>query len=314
MTELEGIRIIGNGYYVPEKIVTNDDLSKIVETNDEWITTRTGIKERHFVTDEKNVDIACIAAEKAIQDAGINKEDIGVVIVATFSPDFFTPSIACFLQKKLGLSEDIPFFDINAACSGFVYGLSVIRGMLLQSKKKYGLLVGSETISNLLDFTDRGSCILFGDGAGAVIVKKEENCIFEAVLGGRGDEEILICPCTDEKRKIIMDGREVFKFAVKIIPKCINEVLENSGEKLENIDYIVCHQANIRIIEYVSKTIKVPMEKFFVNIDKYGNTSAASIPIALTEMKEQGLLKSGSKIICVGFGAGFTWGGTLLEW
>lgn len=311
---MEGIQIVATGRGLPEQSVTNDDLSKIVDTSDEWISTRTGIKSRYFCKGEKNWQLALEAANKAINSAGIEKKDIGLLIVATFTPDYATPSVACILQKELGLGTDVAAFDINAACSGFLYGLKIANDMLLGAKHPYALIIGSEQISTRLDMADRNTCVLFGDGAGAALVKRVPDKPFVSILGADGNIEALGCMGhTEEKRHIYMDGKKVFKFAVHTISKVAKEVLEAAGMTMDDIDYVVCHQANERIIKTVVKQLNAPEEKFFVNIQKYGNTSAASIPIALDEMNENGMLKPGMKIICVGFGAGFTWGGILLE-
>lgn len=313
MQNFKGLRIVGTGHYAPDNVVTNDDLSKIVETNDEWITSRTGIKRRHHVTTEKNQDLAIAAAKMAIENAGIDKSDIGVCICATVRADNLTPSMACMVQKLLELPNDIPCFDLNAACSGFMYGLQVARGMLLQSDKKYGLVIGSETLSKILDMTDRGTCILFGDGAGAAIVELSNNAYY-SVLGSKGDDVVLQCPNEQGDRYVTMLGSDVFKFAVTTVPKTIFQLLDKAGVTADDIDLFVCHQANMRIIESVAKKCKQSLDKFFVNLDEYGNTSSASIPIALSELNQKGILKPGMKIICVGFGGGLTWGGAYMEW
>lgn len=310
-----GLRIIGTGHAAPKRVVTNDDMSRIVETNDQWIRERTGIERRHFADDETNVDMAFQAATQALQASKIAVEDIGLCIVATFSPDMQVPSEACLLQKRLGLKRDIPCFDINAACSGFLYGLQVAYGLMMTSDKKYALIVGSEIISKRLNMEDRGTCILFGDGAGAAVAELAEGYPFYGMMGADGDDKILICGQEDSENPYVeMDGKAVFKFAVSTIPKCIDDVLEHTGLSLDEIDYIVCHQANKRIIEFVAKKMKQPLEKFYMNIQEYGNTSAASIPIALSEMDHAGMLTEGKKAVCVGFGAGFTWGAALLQW
>ena len=309
----EGLRIVGTGHYAPSKIVTNDDLSKIVDTNDEWISTRTGIKQRHFITDEKNQDMAMAAAKMAIENAGIDKKDIGVCIVATIRPDNLTPSVACMVQKNLDLPNDIPCFDINAACSGFMYGVQIARGLLIQSGKKYGLVIGSETLSKVLDMTDRGTCILFGDGAGAAIIELADNKYY-SVLGTMGDDEVLVCPNEDGKRYVNMLGGDVFKFAVSTVPKTIFELLDKAGLTADDIDLFICHQANKRIIDSVAKKVKQDLSKFYINVNEYGNTSSASIPIVLSEMNQKGMFKPGMKTICVGFGGGLTWGGAYIEW
>lgn len=311
---MKGIDIISTGRGLPQKVVTNDDLSKIVDTNDEWISTRTGIKSRHFCDGEANWELAYQAANQAITRAGIDKRDIGILVVGTFTPDYATPSVACILQKELGLSEHIMAFDVNAACSGFLYSLKIANALLEDSVKPYALVLGSEQISSRMNMEDRGTCVLFGDGAGAMLIRKSPDKGFYSVLGAKGDYEALGCTgITNGKPHIYMDGKTVFKNAVHNITSVTNEVLEQSGLTLDDIDYVVCHQANERIIRSVIKQLKAPEEKFFINIEKYGNTSAASIPIALDEMNEAGMLTEGKKIICVGFGAGFTWGGILIE-
>lgn len=311
---MEGIQIIATGRGLPEQSVTNDDLSKTIDTSDEWISSRTGIKSRYFCKEEKNWQLALEAANKAIQSAGIERGDIGLLIVATFTPDYAAPSVACILQKELGLGTDVAAFDINAACSGFLYGLRIANDMLSGTKHPYALVVGSEQISSRLDMTDRNTCVLFGDGAGAALVKKTQDKLFVSVLGAEGNLEALGCTgLTAEKQHIYMDGKKVFKFAVHTIVEVTGKVLDEAGMTMEDIDYVVCHQANERIIKSAMKQLKAPEEKFFINLQNYGNTSAASIAIALDEMNEKGMLKPGMKIICVGFGAGFTWGGILLE-
>lgn len=310
-----GIHVVATGHYAPSKVVTNDDLSKIVETNDEWIKQRTGIERRHFVDGEGNADLAVKAAEMALSNCDIDINEIGALVVATFSGDTFVPSVACMVQKRLGLPEEMPSFDVNAACSGFLYALQVARGLLLQTEKKYALVIGSEVISKVLDMEDRGTCILFGDGAGAAIIELSEERKYYSVLGARGDDKVIVVPSAeDAKRKVSMEGNNVFRFAVSTVPKCITDILEKSGVDKDDIDYYVCHQANKRIIESVASKLDLPMEKFYMNMQEYGNTSAASVAIALSEMNEKGMLKSGMKIITVGFGAGLTWAGAYLEW
>lgn len=313
MQTKEGLHIVGVGHYAPDNVVTNDDLSKTVDTNDEWISSRTGIRKRHYITDETNQFMAISAAKMAICDAGIDVSDIGVCVVATIYPDHVTPSVACMVQKELGLPQEIPCFDINAACSGFMYGIQIARGILLQGTKKYGLVIGSETLSKILDMTDRGTCILFGDGAGAAVIELSDEHRYFSVLGTKGDDIVLECPNVDNQRFVNMLGSDVFKFAVSVAPKTIDELLEAAGLSADDIDMFVCHQANLRIITSVAKKCRQSMDKFFVNLDEYGNTSSASIPIALSEMKQKGLLKPGMKIICVGFGGGLTWCGAYFE-
>lgn len=311
---MDAIQIIATGKAIPKKLVTNDDMSKIVDTSDEWISTRTGIKERHFCDGEKNWELALQAATEAFTKGGIEKEQIGAVVVGTGTPDYFMPSTACILQEKLGLPSDIPAFDINAACSGFIYALRVAGSLLQDEERPYALVIGSEQLSTRADMTDRTTCVLFGDGAGAVVIKRNPEKKFYGVWGTEGNLEALGCPShIIGNPYIYMDGQTVFRFATQYMAKAVKMVLEKAELTVDDIDYVVCHQANERIIEFVRKQFKAPAEKFFKNIHKYGNTSAASIPIALTEMDEQGMLTAGKKVIIVGFGAGFTWGSMLLE-
>lgn len=307
---MKGLRIVSTGSCHPKNAVSNDKLSETVDTSDEWISTRTGIRQRYFCESETNVSLAVDAGRLALERAGISPDEIGTCIVATFTPDNAMPSVACMVQRNLELSNETMCFDISAACSGFVYALNIARGILLQSEKKYALVIGSEVISHMLDFSDRSTCVLFGDGAGAAIVTLDENAAYEFICGADGNSDILSCSTNGGLK---MNGREVFKFAVGIIPECIEALLTKSGLTLDDINYVVCHQANERIISHVIKKMKAPSEKFFMNIQKYANTSAASIPLALDEMAESGLFRHGMKIICVGFGAGLTWGGILIE-
>lgn len=307
---MKGLKIVSTGSCHPKNAVSNDKLSETVDTSDEWISTRTGIRQRYFSEGETNVDLASNAGRLALERAGISADEIGACVVATFTPDHATPSVACMVQHNLGLPKETLCFDINAACSGFIYALNVTRGILMQGTKKYALVIGSEVISRILDFADRSTCVLFGDGAGAAVVTLSDNSAYEFTCGSDGNDAILSSPPSGGLQ---MDGREVFKFAVGIIPECINTLLDKSQLTLDDIDYVVCHQANERIISHVVKKMKAPSDKFFMNLQKYGNTSAASIPLALDEMASGGLLKEGMKIICVGFGAGLTWGGVLLE-
>lgn len=314
---MKGIKILSTGHYAPSKVVSNDDLAKVVETSDEWIKSRTGIANRHISVDQNTSELAYLAAKDAIEKGQIDTSKIKYILVATFTPDDYTPSTACIVQKKLGLNDqEIMAFDINAACSGFVYSLNIIKGML--QKDEYAILIGSEVISKLIDWQDRGTCILFGDGAGAAVVEGSDNRLFYSYNNSTGNEEALYCKGrtfnNETEGCLYMDGREVFKFAVDAINKSIANLLSQSGLTLDDIDYVVCHQANYRIISHVYKKLKADPSKFFMNLQEYGNTSAASIPMALSEMNEQGLLKENQKIICVGFGSGLTWGATLFEW
>ncbi len=313
MLEQAGIRIISTGKALPKGQVTNEDLSRIVDTNDEWIYQRTGMKVRHHVSEaETALSLAIQAASVAILHGNINPEDIGVVVVATLSADNFTPSTAALLQEKLGLSQDIIAIDLNAACSGFVFGLETLRSLLLTRGAKYGLLVGVEVLSKKLDMTDRGTCVLFGDGAGAALVEICDKAPYEIITGVEGDWNMIHCTAPDGK--ISMDGQATYKFAVAKVPGLIEDVVSKAGKKMDDIDLFLLHQANLRIIESVAKKLKQPMDKFVVNIEKYGNTSAASLGLALADAEEEGLLKRGDKIVLCAFGAGRTWGAIYMEW
>ena len=310
---MNGIHMVSTGSAIPQKKVTNDDMSKMVDTNDEWIKSRTGIQTRYFSTNEKNYELAASAARKAMEKAKILPEEIGVLVVATVTPDYMMPSTACLVQKELDLPEEIMAFDINAACSGFLYGLKICKGLLENTTKPYALLIGSEQMSRILDFTDRSTCVLFGDGAGAAIIELSDNHPYIQKAWTRGDMEALICLGPGNAHaKIEMDGSAVFRFAVNAVKEAIDAVIEEADMKIEDVDYVICHQANERILSHVRKKYELPEEMFFMNLQKYANTSAASIGIALDEMLEEGLIKNGMKIIAVGFGAGFTWTAALL--
>lgn len=311
---MQGIKILGTGGCLPKHCVTNEELSKIVDTSDEWIQSRTGIKQRYHCVEETTASMAIEAARQAIEKAGIEKEEIGVILVATTTPEYAFPSTACLVQEALGLSEECMAFDINAACAGFLYGLGIVRGMLQSSEKELALVIGSEHLSKIVNFEDRGSCILFGDGSGAAVVKRSDNPFYHKGWT-RGNKEFLYCNGLGSKEDdfyLHMEGNQVFRFAVTAIEQGIEAVLEKADASMENIDYVICHQANGRIIDYVEKKYRAYHTKFYRNIETYGNTSAASIPIALNEMLEKGLLKEGNRVIMVGFGAGFTWSSCLL--
>lgn len=310
--------VVSTGRYVPEKVVTNEDFVSKIDTTDEWIVSRTGIECRRYVENQTTADLGVLAAQKTIEKGNIPKEKIKAVIVATFTPDYLTPSVACLIQQQLQLPEDILSLDINGACSGFIYGMMLCDSLLTSfSEDEYILLIGTEVISKLLNFEDRGTCILFGDGAGAVILKKREGALGYFSVGSRGTSKELGCFGVDgngSKPQVYMNGKEVFRFATATIVQCIEDVIEKNRVQKEEIDYVVCHQANKRIIDYAQKKSKISSEKFYVNIAEYGNTSSASIPIALDEMAEKNLLQRGMKVLMVGFGGGLTWGGTLIEW
>ena len=309
---MSGIEIISTGRKLPGKCVTNDDLKAFVDTDDVWITSRTGIKTRFYADGEKTYELARDAALEAISRSGLEPEDISLCIVATITGDYATPSVACMLQSELGLRTDIPAFDVNAACSGFIYALNIAEKML--SEGEYALLIGVERLSKILDFTDRSTCVLFGDGAGAMIACGNMQHRFYGSMGAEGNKPALYVGGINEDASYVhMNGQEVFKFATRAIESGIRKMLSESGLSMDDIAYIVCHQANARIIAHVQRRLKIPPEKMFMNLQKYGNTSGASIPIAFDEMNKAGMLKKGEKIIAVGFGAGLTWANCLIE-
>lgn len=310
---MAGIKIIGLGRAEGEQIVTNDDLAKIVDTSDEWVREKTGIRSRFFAGKKTNEDMAVEAAMQAVEDAGIDKEEIGVCILCTFTPDDHTPAVAAGVAGRLGLPEEILAMDLNAACAGWIFGCNLANGLLAPGgshQGKYALIVGSEKISPLMDMGDRATCVLFGDGAGAAVLEYDSEAEFAFYGGCSPNKDILYC--SKEDTAIKMAGQEVYRFAVGKVPEAIKAVLEKSGHDEEDIDHYVCHQANERIIDNAARRMKKSKEKFFKNLYRYGNTSAASIPIALREMKEQGLLQSGDKMVCTGFGAGMTYGCMLI--
>ena len=323
------IIIKGMGYYVPEKVVTNDDIAQIVDTSDAWIYERSGIRRRHIAADgEAASDMALHASRNALEMAGIDASQIDLVVVTTVNPDMAFPSTACLLQAKLGIRNNIPCFDLSAACSGFVYGVEVATRMMQSGMYKNALVVSSEKMSSIVDWQDRSTCVLFGDGAGAVVLcaSDAENIgIVGTVLGADGSDTAMLCmPAggsllptsaeTVEKRLhfVRMDGREVFKHAVKIMQEKALEVLDRCGVSSEQVSLLIPHQANTRIIQSVAKRLNIPSEKVYVNIENYANTSSASIPIALDEAMRGGRIKRGDYVLFVSFGAGLTWGATLV--
>ena len=314
---MNAIKLLGTGRHVPSRCLTNDDLSRMVDTSDQWIRERTGIVTRYLCGEgEGNTASALAAAKTAMDRAGVGPEDIGVCVAATFTPDHATPSLACELHQRLGLAETTPAFDVNAACTGFLHALETARCLLAAGhlRAPCALVVGSEVLSRITDFTDRSTCVLFGDGAAAAVIRLTDNAPYACVLGARGDAQILRSGGAGAADRFIhMDGQAVFRFAVDAVPRCIGAVLAQAGMTLEEVDHVICHQANSRIIDYVVRKLKAPPEKFYKNMDRYGNTSAASIPIALDELLEKGLAREGQIALCVGFGAGLTWGGALLK-
>lgn len=317
------MKIIGTGRALPKRIVTNDDLSRIIDTSDEWITERTGIRERRIVSDETTVSLAAEAGRKALENAGVHAENIDLLIVSTFTPDNSLPNTACAVQRILGCRRAVAF-EMNAACSGFLFALNTAYAYFSLGVYKKALIIGAETISKVLNWKDRSSCILFGDGAGAVVVEKteKEDYLFVQYADG-ANGEVLTCrchreqniwnDCQEEKETLWMDGQEVFKFAVRKVPECIRELLNMAQLSAEEINWFLLHQANKRIIQSVAKRLGVKEEKFPMNLEHYGNTSAASIPILLDEWNRQGYFEEKNKVILSGFGAGLTWGAALIN-
>lgn len=319
-------RIIGTGSYAPQHIVTNDDLAKIVETNDEWITTRTGIRERRIADNaaEGTTYMSIEAARRALDDAGMAAEELDIIILATSSPDNCFPGGACEVQAALGAANAVAF-DISAACTGFVFAFNTMQAYIQAGIYKTGLVIGADTLSKLTDWTDRGTCVLFGDGAGAVVVKADETGLLHMLMGSDGTKgSVLSCVArtggnfvngeTPELGYIYMDGQEVFRFAVKKVSECVNDILKEADTSIDDIKYLVLHQANYRIFEAVAKRLKVSMDKLPMNIGRYGNTSGATIPMMLDDLNQEGKLTRGDKVILVGFGGGLTWGAAMLEW
>ncbi|NOJ70839.1 beta-ketoacyl-ACP synthase III [Paenibacillus alvei] len=326
---LRSVGIIGTGKYVPERVLTNADLEKMVDTSDEWIVTRTGIKERRIAAEhEATSDLAFHAAEKALQAAGITAEELDLIVVTTVTPDMAFPSTACLVQKRLGATKAAAF-DLSAACSGFIYGLANASNFIAMGTYKYALVIGAECLSRITDYTDRNTCILFGDGAGAAVLGPvPEGRGFQSfVLGadGNGGELLKIeaggsrMPASIEtvegKRHFLyMNGREVFKFAVRIMGNAAEEALEKAGKKKEDISLMIPHQANTRIIHAALERLNLSEDKCIINLPYYANTSAASIPLALAEAAEQGRIQEGDTILLVGFGGGLTWGASVIVW
>lgn len=324
-----GVGILGTGSYVPSKILTNFDLEKIVDTSDEWITTRTGIKERRIAdSSETTSDMAIKAAKSALIDSGTDASEIDLIIVATVVPDMNFPSTACIVQASIG-AYNAAAFDISVGCSGFVYGLSIAQQFVENGVYKKVLVIASDTLSKITNWKDRNTCVLFGDGAGAAVVGNVENGygILSTYIGadGNGGKYLYMpaggskMPANEETVKnnlhtIHMEGQEVFKFAVKVMNSATIEVLERCGLKPENIDMLIPHQANIRIIESAMKRLKLSDDKVYINLDKYGNMSAASVAVALDEANRKNLIKKGDIILMVAFGAGLTWGSAVIKW
>lgn len=317
--------IIGCGHYLPAKVLTNDDLSKMVETNDEWISTRTGIKSRHITETETTADLAVKASEMALKNAGVAVDEIDLIVVGTLTPDNTTPSVAAKISNIIGTRAGIPTFDVAAACSGFVYALTMADNMVRLGQVKTALVIGAETLSKVVDWTDRNTCVLFGDGAGAVVIRAKEG-------NGTADDAGILSTrlysdgaqynnlyisggvsTTGKAGFIVMNGKEVFKSAVGSLSEAAEAVMNDAGVTIDSVDWLLPHQANIRIIEGVGHKLGIASEKVIVTVDHHGNTSAASIPLALSESVASGKIKKGDLVAISAMGAGFTWGGVLVR-
>lgn len=315
------IEIIGVGGYLPEKILTNFDLEKMVETTDEWITQRTGIHQRHIAEDQATSDLAVEAVKKAIKNANINIEDVDMIICATTTPDLTFPSTACLIQNKLGLDKPIIAFDIQAVCSGFVYAISVANDMMKSGKIKTAVVIGADKMSSLIDWKDRSTCVLFGDGAGAVVLQQTDGTegIIDYDIKANGKYCDILkttggASTTQKAGNIYMDGRGVFKHAVEKMTASIQEIVAKNNLKLDDIALIIPHQANYRILSLVAEKLGIADDKFMLTIGEHSNTSSASIPLALNEAIKQGKIKKGDNIILEALGGGLTWGAVLVKW
>lgn len=322
--------ICGTGSYAPSYIMDNNDIAKLVETSDEWIQERTGVVRRHIIREETTVSMASKAGLRALRDAGVSPEEIDLILVSTISSNVIIPCAACEVQKELG-AVNATCFDLSAACTGFVLAYNTAAAYLACGVYRTALVIGSESLSNLTNWKDRGTCILFGDGAGAAVMKASDQKFYLPVTHSEGAKgaaltcksrhdcnglttELRTESMLDQEYFMQMDGQAVFKFAVKKVPEVVKEVLERNRISQQEIDWYILHQANRRIVEAVAKRLGEPIEKFPMNLQEYGNTSSASIPILLDELKKDGRLKSGQKIVLAGFGAGLTWGAAMIEW
>ena len=319
-------RIAGTGSYLPEKVLTNADLTKFVETSDEWIVARTGIRERHVAAEgETTSDLGYHAAVRAMEAAGVTAAEIDLIIMGTTTPDLIFPSSACLMQHKLG-ANGCPAFDVNAACSGFIYALTIADKFIQSGAAKTALVVGSETLTRMLDWNDRGTCVLFGDGAGAVVLKAdtETGILSTHMHADGGKKELLWNPVgvsagfrMDEPNagvRVLMTGNEVFKHAVKALDSVVEEALQANGMDRHDLDWLVPHQANLRIIEATAKRLDMPMDRVIVTVDRHGNTSSGSVPLALDEAVRSGKIQRGQLVLLEAFGGGFTWGSALLRY
>lgn len=316
------ISVTGLGCYVPERILTNDELSTMVDTNDEWIVERTGIRERRIASEEQALtDIAMPAARRALEMAGTDPASIDLLVVATVTPDMAFPSSSALMADQLGM-PDAAAYDLSAGCTGFVYAIAQAHGMLAAGLAKKALVVGGDVLSKILDWTDRSTIVLFGDGAGAVVLERVDQggfLGFELGADGGGGSNLWLPGSgsrhfDDPEKYVKMNGREVFKFATRVMVSSAEAILAECGKTVDDIDLYVPHQANVRIIDHAAKKLGIPKEKTVVNVDRYGNTSSGSIPLALADAADQGLLKPGTLVLLTGMGAGLTWGSALIEW
>ncbi len=315
--------ICGTGSYVPTQILDNHRLSELVETSDEWIRERTGVIRRHIATEETTVSMAAEAGRRALKDAGMDSKEVEMILVSTISSNVILPCAACEVQKILG-AEHAVCFDLNAACSGFLFAYQTAQAYIAAGMYRKILVIGSESLSDLTNWKDRSTCILFGDGAGAAVLKAAKGRTFISAAHSDGNSaEALTCSSRhrrdwkdrpEEETYMQMDGRRVFQFAVKKVPEVVTELLDANQVKAEEIDYFLLHQANRRIVESAAKRMGLGIEKFPMNLQEYGNTSSASIPILMDELRRNGTLKKGQKLVLAGFGAGLSWGASLLEW
>jgi 3-oxoacyl-[acyl-carrier-protein] synthase-3 len=319
------MNILGIGSALPKKVVTNDDLARVMDTSDEWIRSRTGIEQRHIAVEETTTSLAIEAAKEAINEAKISVDEIDLIIAGTVSPDYLFPTLACEVQAAIG-AKRATAFDLSAGCSGFLFALATADAYFRTGRFKNALVIGAETLSKMVDWSDRSTCVLFGDGAGVAVVSAEGSQLLGMVQGSDGSGGMAL-KCNNRPVNNLyhqlgaqnysfteMNGQEVYKFAVRTVPQAISEALEQAQVPADEIKYFVLHQANLRIIESVAKRLHQPMEKFPTNLQQCGNISAASVPVLLNKIKKEGLLKTGDKLVLAGFGAGLTWGACVIEW
>jgi 3-oxoacyl-[acyl-carrier-protein] synthase-3 len=319
------MKILGIGSALPKKVVTNDDLARVMDTSDEWIRSRTGIEQRHIAVEETTTSLAVEAAKAAIKESKLSIDEIDLIVAGTVSPDYLFPTLACEVQAQIG-ARRATAFDLSAGCSGFLFALATADAYFATGRFKNALVIGAEVLSKMVDWSDRSTCVLFGDGAGAAVVSAEGNALLSMVQGSDGTGgAALKCdnrPVNNLYRQLgaksysftEMNGQEVYKFAVRTVPQAISEALEQAKLPADEVDYFILHQANLRIIESVAKRLHQPMEKFPTNLQQCGNISAASVPVLLDKVKSEGLIKPGDKLVLAGFGAGLTWGACVIEW